>query len=61
MTDSVSPSRSQLSTTYRFKCVDCGTRNTTTEPPQDHMLQCRCCGFPTVQVLEGVKHQARKS
>lgn len=49
-----------LITSFRFKCVDCGTRNTTTEAAQDNMLHCRCCGFPTVQVLEGVKHTVRK-
>lgn len=50
----------ELTTTWRCKCVDCGTRNTTNEPPVDNMLHCRCCGFQTVQVLEGVKHTVRK-
>lgn len=49
-----------LTTTWRCKCVDCGTKNTATEPPQDDMLHCSHCGFPTVQVVEGVKHTVRQ-
>lgn len=40
---------------FTFNCVDCGTKNETTTPPTDHMLTCKRCGFPTVQILQKVK------
>lgn len=44
-------------TTFTYKCVDCGTKNDTTQPPPDNMLQCKRCGWPTVQTCEGVKRR----
>lgn len=49
-----------LRITFRYKCVDCGTKNTTETPPEDNVLHCSRCGFPTVQVCESVKHAMRK-
>lgn len=40
---------------FTFKCVDCGTKNETTTPPSDNMMDCKKCGFCTVQVLDKVK------
>lgn len=50
----------ELRTTYRYKCVDCRTKNTTDQPAEDNILNCSRCGYATVQVLEGVKHTTRR-
>lgn len=39
---------------FTFKCVFCRTKNKTSNPPTDNMLDCSRCGFPTVQTLERV-------
>lgn len=40
---------------FTFKCVFCQTKNDTSTPPTDNMLDCKQCGFATVQTLDKVK------
>lgn len=51
----------ELVTTFLYKCVECGSKNKTNSPPEDCMLYCSRCGFPTVQTCEAVKHQVKKA
>jgi DNA-directed RNA polymerase subunit RPC12/RpoP len=48
-----------MSTTFTYKCVDCGTKNKAEYPALDNMLHCQKCGFPTVQVCVTVTHSNR--
>jgi DNA-directed RNA polymerase subunit RPC12/RpoP len=34
---------------FFYKCTDCQTANMTQAAPADNMLNCRKCGFSTVQ------------
>lgn len=50
-----------LRTTFRYKCTDCGAKNTTDNPPEDCMLHCSKCGHLTVQTCEAVKHSIARN
>ena len=42
-------------TTFIYKCTNCHTLNETSTPPEDSMLQCKKCGYLTVQYFYKVK------
>ena len=56
----IRPTLNTTETIFTYKCVDCGTKNKTTTPPEDNMLACLRCGFPTVQVCVSMKKQIKR-